>query len=203
MSHDVAENLDPRIRRTRLQLRQALDKLMKNKKFDEISVQDIAQAAAVNRATFYDHYADKYALLECSVAGRFHELLTERSVQFDRTCASALQAMVLAVCDFLAAGPPLEPHMETAIVAVVRRTLLEGLKRHPPSKDVAPEIVAAAAGGAVYGAAREWAQTVDRCSPVEMARRVAVLVAPMLDLVPGTSSDTVIPNEETAAGCLD
>jgi len=41
---------------------------MRSKSFDEIAVQDIAEAATVNRATFYDHYTDKYALLEAMVA---------------------------------------------------------------------------------------------------------------------------------------
>ncbi|MGD1097474.1 MAG: helix-turn-helix domain-containing protein, partial [Bryobacteraceae bacterium] len=56
--------LDPRIRRTRQLFHQALEKLLEKKEFDEISVQDIADAATVNRATFYDHYPDKFALLE-------------------------------------------------------------------------------------------------------------------------------------------
>ena len=66
---------DPRIRRTRKLLQGALGTLMQAKSFDEISVQDITEAATVNRATFYDHYTDKYALLDALVAGGFHELL--------------------------------------------------------------------------------------------------------------------------------
>ena len=80
---------DPRIRRTRQALQGALRGLMKSKGFDEVSVQDIADAAVVNRATFYDHYTDKFALLEAMVAGGFHQLLRERSVSYDGTCASA------------------------------------------------------------------------------------------------------------------
>src|SRR5580658_2553053 len=128
----VCETLDPRIRRTRELLQQALDKLLESKEFEKISVQDIAEAATVNRATFYDHYNDKFALLECMVGGRFHELLANRGVQFDGSCASALKAIVLAVCDYLTQmqGPhgkrEFEPHMESAIIQVVRRMLLEG-----------------------------------------------------------------------------
>jgi len=98
MVEGIGETLDPRIRRTRRLLQQGLGKLLESKEFEKISVQDIADAATVNRATFYDHYADKFALLECLVASRFQELLAERNVQFDGTCASALKAMVLAVC---------------------------------------------------------------------------------------------------------
>ena len=69
---------DPRIRRTRKLLQGALATLMQAKSFDEISVQDITEAATVNRATFYDHYTDKFALLEALVAGGFHEFLDQR-----------------------------------------------------------------------------------------------------------------------------
>jgi AcrR family transcriptional regulator len=74
----------------------------KRKDFDKISVQDIADAATVNRVTFYDHYPDKFALLQCVVGNRFQELLSRRGVSFNGTCASALRAIILAVCDYLA-----------------------------------------------------------------------------------------------------
>src|SRR6201995_5287968 len=93
---------DPRIRRTRKLLQGALGKLMLEKSFDEISVQDITDRATVNRATFYDHYTDKFSLLEAMVAGGFHRLLRERNIQYDGTCASAAGAIILAVCDYLA-----------------------------------------------------------------------------------------------------
>ena len=69
---------------------------MQSKNIEEISVQDITDAATVNRATFYDHYTDKYALLEAMVAGGFHILLHERNVTFDGTCPSAASAIILA-----------------------------------------------------------------------------------------------------------
>jgi len=92
---------DPRIRRTRQLLKDALRNLMQKKSFDEISVQDITDAATVNRATFYDHYTDKFALLDAMVAGGFHQLLDERKVHYDGTCTSAAGAIILAACDFL------------------------------------------------------------------------------------------------------
>src|ERR1700732_1493087 len=95
------ETVDPRILRTRQLLCQGLEKLLREKDFDKISVQDIAEAATVNRVTFYDHYTDKFALLQCVVGSRFQELLTERGIKFDGTCSSALKAIVLGVCDYL------------------------------------------------------------------------------------------------------
>src|SRR6202035_910089 len=92
---------DPRIRRTRQLLQGALRTLMQTKSFDEIAVQDITEAATVNRATFYDHYTDKYALLDAMVGGGFHMLLHERNVQYDGSCPSAASAIILATCDYL------------------------------------------------------------------------------------------------------
>ncbi|HEY9126058.1 MAG TPA: TetR/AcrR family transcriptional regulator, partial [Acidobacteriaceae bacterium] len=92
---------DPRIRRTRQLLQGALESLMRTRSFEEISVQEIAEAATVNRATFYDHYNDKFGLLDAMVAGGFHKLLAERNVMFDGTCPSAASAIILATCDYL------------------------------------------------------------------------------------------------------
>jgi AcrR family transcriptional regulator len=50
--------------RTRKLLQGALSTLLKTKSPGEISVRDITEAATVNRATFYDHYRDKHALLD-------------------------------------------------------------------------------------------------------------------------------------------
>jgi AcrR family transcriptional regulator len=188
MIQRTGETLDPRIRRTRQLLQQALDKLLQKKEFDEISIQDIAEAATVNRATFYDHYTDKFQLLGCMVGCRFHELLTERRVEFGGSCGSELRAIVLAVCDYLTrmqgtnCKRQLEPHMESAIIEGVREILLSGLKKHLPESSIPPEMSAAAASWAIYGAAKEWAQTPDRCSSEQIADTVAILVSPILGI---------------------
>src|SRR5258708_36223635 len=93
---------DPRMRRTRQLLQGALKQLLESKQFEDISVQDITEAATVNRATFYDHYTDKFALLEALIAGGFHRMFQDRSVRYDRTCPSAAGTIILAPCDCLA-----------------------------------------------------------------------------------------------------
>jgi AcrR family transcriptional regulator len=187
MAEMSCEAIDPRIRRTRQLLQQALEKLLETTEFEKISVQDIADTATVNRATFYDHYTDKFALLECLVGGRFHALLAQREVCFDGTCSSALRAIVLAVGDYLAAMPAmkckrqrqLEPHMESAIIAVVRRILLEGLRQHSHEGVIPPEMVSAAASWAIYGAVKEWLRMPERCPSQEIVETVTALVAPI------------------------
>src|ERR1700756_1629323 len=105
MADSCSKNIDPRVRRTRVLLQRALEGLLKTKRFEELSIQDIADAATVNRATFYDHYPDKFALLECMVARQFHELLAQRSVKFGGICPTELRGIVLGGCGSVAGVP--------------------------------------------------------------------------------------------------
>jgi len=57
------EKQDRRIRRTRQLLRDAFVALLKQKRYEDISVQDIIERADVARSTFYVHYLDKEDLL--------------------------------------------------------------------------------------------------------------------------------------------
>jgi AcrR family transcriptional regulator len=188
------KSVDPRILRTRKLLQQALVKLMEKKEFDTISVQDIAEEATINRATFYDHYPDKFALLECTVGSRFNELLAERGISFNSSCTAALKAFIVGVCDFIASAQmpccerpgQLEPHMESAIIAVVRRMLLEGLAKHPTNEPISPQMIATTASWAIYGAAREWAQTPNRPPSTDIVETILTLVSPVLALAATT-----------------
>ena len=188
IGEDAGCRVDPRIRRTRHLLQQALEKLLETKDFDSISVQDITEAATLNRATFYDHYPDKFALLECLVARQFLGLLAQRNVKFDGSCPSAIRGIVLGVCDYVAGIPgterqrQLEPHLESAVVAVVRNMLLEGMKQHPPEREIRPELIAATVSWAIYGAAKEWAQELDRAPSEEIADTIMTLVLPILGI---------------------
>ncbi|MCB0213544.1 MAG: TetR family transcriptional regulator, partial [Anaerolineae bacterium] len=58
------ENLDPRVKRTRQLLMQSFLELLAEKRIQSITIQDITARATVNRATFYAHFDDKYALLD-------------------------------------------------------------------------------------------------------------------------------------------
>jgi len=60
---ETTSRTDPRIRRTRRALIDALLALAEEQDFTAITISDIARRADVNRKTFYLHYADKEALL--------------------------------------------------------------------------------------------------------------------------------------------
>ena len=61
MPSDV--RLDPRIRRTRRDLKKALEELLHAVPFDQVTIRDIAARAGVAYTTFFRHYPGKEALL--------------------------------------------------------------------------------------------------------------------------------------------
>lgn len=56
--------VDPRIARTRKAIIDAFIQLSEAKPFESITVKDITDKALINRASFYNHFLDKYDLME-------------------------------------------------------------------------------------------------------------------------------------------
>ncbi len=54
---------DRRVRKTKSAIKHAFIQLLKEQNIENITVQDIADKADINRGTFYLHYEDKYLLL--------------------------------------------------------------------------------------------------------------------------------------------
>jgi AcrR family transcriptional regulator len=71
MAEDKA---DRRSQRTRRLLTAALVELMFEKRFEDISVQDILDRADIGRSTFYGHFSSKEALLYSSLGDMLHGL---------------------------------------------------------------------------------------------------------------------------------
>lgn len=71
---------DPRVRRTRRGLQDALIRLILKQGYDSVSIQDIATEAEMARITFYRHYRDKEELLTDCLNTLYEELAarTER-----------------------------------------------------------------------------------------------------------------------------
>jgi AcrR family transcriptional regulator len=89
-----SEVTDPRILRSRRMLMDSLAKLLIKKAFDDISIQEIADEATLNRATFYLHYPDKNALLQAMTESRFRDLIERHAITFT-DCHGALRAIAL------------------------------------------------------------------------------------------------------------
>jgi len=182
-STDATEATDPRIVRSRRMLMDSLVRLLSRKEFEDISVQEIADEATLNRATFYLHYPDKSALLRAMTAERFRELIARRGLSFT-DCDGALRAIALGVCDYLAEstscpGQLAKMPLEGSIIPVVEDMFREGGKNHPAKPGVDRELLATTAAWAMFGAARTWHQTPDRIPAEEMAAKIEAVVKPI------------------------
>ncbi len=155
--------VDPRIRRTRQMLFQAFQELLAEKSFDQISVQDLAERSTLNRATFYDHFADKFALLEALIGERFTSVIEVHTAGNVSTSETSLRKLILAACDFLAEMSSgcqknqrqFEPIVESRVKSIIRELLLEGLRSH---KIKSSELKATMVSWAITGAALQWSR---------------------------------------------
>jgi AcrR family transcriptional regulator len=182
---NAAEATDPRILRSRRMLMEALARLLAQKEFDDISVQEIADEATLNRATFYLHYPDKHALLMTMTATRFRDLIARRGLSFT-DCHGALRAIALGVCDYLCnyladACPSqlLKMPLEASIIPVVEEMFREGAAKHQAAPGVDAELMGTTAAWAIFGAAQRWFRTPDRIPAEEMAARIEAMVKPI------------------------
>jgi AcrR family transcriptional regulator len=179
-----AETTDPRILRSRRMLMDALARLLMKKEFEDVSVQEIADEATLNRATFYLHYADKNALLQAMTESRFRDLIERRAISFT-DCNGALRAIALGVCDYLveSTGCPTQLSrmaLEGSIIPIVEDMFKEGLAHHGLAPGADAELLTTTAAWAVFGAARRWFQTPDRIPAEEMAARIETIVSRVL-----------------------
>ncbi len=67
-------SLDPRVRRTRKWIGDALADLLQEKPFADISISDITRRAGIARVTFYQHFENKQAVLLALVSEFFEGL---------------------------------------------------------------------------------------------------------------------------------
>ena len=164
-------------------LMDSLTTLLRKKEFDDISVQEIAEEATLNRNTFYLHYPDKNALLQSMTEARFRDLIARRGISFT-DCNGALRAIALGVCDYLAeltncSVKGLSIPLEGSIIPIVESMFVEGTSHHAIVPGVDPAMMSTAAAWAVFGAARRWHKDPHRIPAEEMARRIETLVKPV------------------------
>src|SRR5512140_2583573 len=184
------EKLDPRIKRTRALLEDAFMLLLEERGFQAVTVQDITERAGVNRATFYAHFADKYALLDHSIQQGFAQEVDKRMLNACHLTLDNLRNLIVAVCEYTRlinsnckpAQAQFESLVETQVKAVMHALLLKWLEQVPLT--VAPETAATAASWAIYGLALQWSKA-RQPEPVEQfASQVLPLVAANLNLFP-------------------
>jgi AcrR family transcriptional regulator len=193
----VEKRVDPRVKRTRQLLQQAFLELFAEKGMASISIQDITDRATVNRATFYAHFPDKYALLDSIVRELFQQMLAQHLPPAPVWNVQSLRALVRATFDFLGefhhncqpGDRQLDPLMERAIQQELAEVLLGWLKQAKVAgmrPGVCLELVVSVISWAIFGPAVQWGRNERKPTASEMTNQVMLVITEGLaHLAPG------------------
>lgn len=185
---------DPRVGRTRQLIMKAFTELVEEQKnVYTVSVQDITARATINRATFYAHFEDKYAFLECWISRKFQMLLKEALPEGGITGMGSLRTLVQTVFDVLArfrqymthpGNSRFEPMFEIAMQKELYKILLEWLKKEAVGSPDKVETTALVASWGIFGAAVQWSRDQQNGTLETMVHQVlevaAAALAPVL-----------------------
>jgi AcrR family transcriptional regulator len=184
------EKNDPRFKRTRSLIEGAFMEVVTEKGFQALSVQDITEKAGVNRATFYAHFPDKYALLDHTVRQGFRQELEKRTLNVCTFSMENLRALIVTVCEYTSAArshcnPPsqqFESVMETQVKEQVQELIRNWIEKLGTNVD--SKIAATATSWAIYGLAMQWSRenSRKRRSAETFADQVLPLIAGNLSL---------------------
>jgi len=177
------EKLDPRVKRTRHLIMSAFDSLLAEKGFESISVQDITDKAEINRATFYAHFPDKYALLDYFITQMFMQEVDKRTLNTCHYTHDNLRVLVFAVIEFLSNvhSECAQPHQqfESLIEGTIKKQVYELLTHWLEQADVkiSTDIPATVATWAIYGLASHYSHLKKRPSLEKFVDEALPLVA--------------------------
>ena len=199
------KQVDPRIKRSRQWLLQALMELMREKSFEAITVHDLAERAGVNRVTFYNHFNDKYALLEYSLRTLFQQKLRaevpEGAAFSPENLATMIQLVAENLCEVQGHCPPPRGQMDTLLEKQVKAELYEVIlgwlnrTARSASGQTMPEQAAMMATWAIYGAAVQWSNKERREPAREFAEQILPLILAGLLPLMDTPATVSLANE--------
>jgi AcrR family transcriptional regulator len=160
--NELEEKLDPRVKRTRALILSSFESLLAQKGFESISVQDVTAKAQINRATFYSHFADKYALLDYAIGQMFMQEVEKRTLNTCHYSPDNLRNLILAVCEFLSDmhSECAQPHQqfESLVEGTIKNMLYEILSYwlEQTNPKISSDIPATVATWAIYGLASHY-----------------------------------------------
>ena len=175
---------DPRVKRTRKLLTDAFGQLLAEKGLNAVTVQDIAERATVNRATFYAHFVDKYTLFDEMIRDLVRDGIQKRVSASTPFNIGSLHLLVVTTFEWLAEfrdhcrrDPDLDPIIETKVQEEIYEFLLQWVKQLRPPQTMTFEMVASFMSWVIFGVGISWTRS-DRSVPAdEMARQVIALLS--------------------------
>jgi AcrR family transcriptional regulator len=186
----ASRKTDPRVDRTRKLISEAFLEVMDKVGFEGLTVNDIAEKAGINRATFYAHFADKHELLSHEVRIGFTELIQGRGLWERSLDKEAVSELFQAACDYVAAlhdhcKPPLthlDWVMKDEVTGLASELFLAWAAASGPKARKLPVLAATAASSALYGLVVHWDQGRKEESAKVFVKKALPFVAASLGL---------------------
>ncbi|WP_042196190.1 TetR/AcrR family transcriptional regulator [Paenibacillus camerounensis] len=176
---------DPRVIRTRQLILDAFLRLLNTKDFNQITISDITSNATVNRATFYAHFADKYALLEDMLSSAFTTLVVQKLDTEAPLTEQTLLELIEALCAYHESSQHcvkkydsvalmIEENIKLQLEQLILRLL--GKTSGTPDHSKALGSAATLLSWSIYGVTYRWNQDGRTEAPAELSKRVSPLI---------------------------
>lgn len=183
------EKLDLRIKKTHKALRKAMQELLTEKSFDEISVTELCERAETRRATFYKHFGDKSELLVYMIQELQQEYNARNEVVFDiQNPKKCMTTIFKYLIDFLdenrnMARTVMKSNAKHIVLDILSEQITFDLKNHfaamQQNKDVnkfLPEMMAIISSGIVINCSQWWITNSNHISKDEVIKQFELLV---------------------------
>jgi AcrR family transcriptional regulator len=182
---EAEARLDPRVRRTRSLILRSFESLLAEKGFESISVQDVTDKAQINRATFYAHFPDKYALLDYSISQMFMSEIEKRTLNVCSYTPDNLRNLILAVVEFISRlhSDCAQPHQqfESLVEGTIKKQIFDLLSYWLRNSKLPTDIPATVATWAIYGLASHYSHLKKRPALEKFVDEALPLVAVNLE----------------------
>ena len=199
MMASAIARIDPRVRRTRELLIDAFGTLLDKRGFSDLTVQDVATQAGVNRATFYAHYANKYVLFDQWARAKFRADLQRhlpppqefRKSQLPLLVRKVLESIVemdgRCVGRAVGAEPSIAAEsLEFARGAAAHALVEDEVRRYveawrsalrPDASVASAHTTALVVSAGIVSTGFGWSRTADRAPIEKMVREICELIA--------------------------
>ena len=181
--------LDLRIQKTHKALIQAFLKLLEEKRFENITVNEICDLAMVRRATFYKHFGDKYEfftfMIQYIQAEFFHNAAPAESPE---PSIEPYITIVKNTLDFLDENDALvhsvmQSGVFPILLNIISEQIVRDVKQHFRNDAqngvelmLSPDLMAQAYTGALVNIARWWVNHKQSASKEEMVGQITKLI---------------------------
>jgi AcrR family transcriptional regulator len=177
---------DPRVIKTQQLILDAFVSLLDKRDFNSITVSDITKKATINRATFYAHFPDKYALLDALLSDAFMDYIYNRIHPQAELTGETLKNLVLALCDYHEASSNRCVKNYDSVAPVIEKNIKKQLEQFiyglvPKNRKEADkrtmELTSTMISWSIYGVTYHWNLEGKAGTPLDLAEKTVPLLS--------------------------